>query len=168
MLVSLGICRRCCSARLHRVIALPYALRSHAPWKETWLVGAYLATRHPVLALGVLSACGVTVWAAAHLSFALLVLLPAPLALIWAAAGSEACLRGRARLAGGGSSSSERLNRSRSPTSRPRSVPQSLSGRSSVARLDWPVLRSYDASHLERISLPLGGIGTGTVGLGGG
>lgn len=32
---------------------------------------------------------------------------------------------------------------------------------------DWPVLRSYDARHLERISLPLGGIGTGTVGLGG-
>jgi non-lysosomal glucosylceramidase len=32
---------------------------------------------------------------------------------------------------------------------------------------DWPVLRSYDAQHLERISLPLGGIGTGTVGLGG-
>ncbi|SEQ87708.1 GH116 family glycosyl-hydrolase [Microlunatus flavus] len=32
---------------------------------------------------------------------------------------------------------------------------------------DWPVLRSYDADHLDRISLPLGGIGTGTVGLGG-
>lgn len=32
---------------------------------------------------------------------------------------------------------------------------------------DWPVLRSYDAHHLDRISLPLGGIGTGTVGLGG-
>lgn len=32
---------------------------------------------------------------------------------------------------------------------------------------DWPVLRSYDGDHLERISLPLGGIGTGTIGLGG-
>ncbi|MET1007096.1 MAG: GH116 family glycosyl-hydrolase [Propionibacteriaceae bacterium] len=32
---------------------------------------------------------------------------------------------------------------------------------------NWPVLRSYDGDHLERISLPLGGIGTGTVGLGG-
>src|SRR3954468_15512247 len=32
---------------------------------------------------------------------------------------------------------------------------------------DWPVLRSYDGDHLDRISLPLGGIGTGTVGLGG-
>jgi len=36
-----------------------------------------------------------------------------------------------------------------------------------MAALDWPVLRSYDSDHLERISLPLGGIGTGTVGLGG-
>ena len=32
---------------------------------------------------------------------------------------------------------------------------------------DWPVLKTYDADHLARISLPLGGIGTGTVGLGG-
>ena len=32
---------------------------------------------------------------------------------------------------------------------------------------DWPVLRRYDGAHLDRISLPLGGIGTGTVGLGG-
>ena len=36
-----------------------------------------------------------------------------------------------------------------------------------MSPLDWPVLRSYDAAHLDRISLPLGGIGTGTVGLGG-
>lgn len=32
---------------------------------------------------------------------------------------------------------------------------------------DWPVLRTYDAAHLDRIALPLGGIGTGTVCLGG-
>lgn len=31
----------------------------------------------------------------------------------------------------------------------------------------WPVLRSYDLQHLARIALPLGGIGTGTVSLGG-
>ena len=31
----------------------------------------------------------------------------------------------------------------------------------------WPVLKSYDAGHLLRIALPLGGIGTGTVSLGG-
>jgi non-lysosomal glucosylceramidase len=32
---------------------------------------------------------------------------------------------------------------------------------------DWPVLRSYDQDHIEKIALPLGGIGTGTVSLGG-
>ena len=32
---------------------------------------------------------------------------------------------------------------------------------------DWPVLTSYDQDHLTRIALPLGGIGTGTVSLGG-
>ncbi len=31
----------------------------------------------------------------------------------------------------------------------------------------WPVLKTYDADHLDRIALPLGGIGTGTVSLGG-
>ena len=32
---------------------------------------------------------------------------------------------------------------------------------------NWPVLRSYEGEHLQRIALPLGGIGTGTVSLGG-
>ena len=32
---------------------------------------------------------------------------------------------------------------------------------------DWPVLTSYDSAHLQRVALPLGGIGTGTVSLGG-
>lgn len=32
---------------------------------------------------------------------------------------------------------------------------------------DWPVLTEYDQDHLTRIALPLGGIGTGTVSLGG-
>ncbi len=31
----------------------------------------------------------------------------------------------------------------------------------------WPVLKSYDQQHLLRIAMPLGGIGTGTVSLGG-
>lgn len=31
----------------------------------------------------------------------------------------------------------------------------------------WPVLKHYDGDHLYRIALPLGGIGTGTVSLGG-
>ena len=32
----------------------------------------------------------------------------------------------------------------------------------------WPMLKTYDQDHLARIALPLGGIGTGTVSLGGG
>ncbi len=35
------------------------------------------------------------------------------------------------------------------------------------ANKDWPVLTSYDSDHLRRVALPLGGIGTGTVSLGG-
>jgi len=31
----------------------------------------------------------------------------------------------------------------------------------------WPALTTYDSDHLDRIALPLGGIGTGTVSLGG-
>jgi non-lysosomal glucosylceramidase len=31
----------------------------------------------------------------------------------------------------------------------------------------WPVLRKYDQNHLSRIALPIGGIGTGTISLGG-
>lgn len=31
----------------------------------------------------------------------------------------------------------------------------------------WPVLKKYDAQHLYQVALPLGGIGTGTVSLGG-
>ena len=30
----------------------------------------------------------------------------------------------------------------------------------------WPVLRRYDEDHLLRVTLPIGGIGTGTVSLG--
>lgn len=32
---------------------------------------------------------------------------------------------------------------------------------------DWPVLKEYDEKHLAQVALPLGGIGTGTVSLGG-
>ena len=32
---------------------------------------------------------------------------------------------------------------------------------------EWPVLTHYDSDHLQEIALPLGGIGTGTVSLGG-
>jgi len=36
-----------------------------------------------------------------------------------------------------------------------------------AAKLKWPGLRTYEGEHLQRIALPLGGIGTGTVSLGG-
>ncbi|MEW5900369.1 MAG: GH116 family glycosyl-hydrolase [Acidobacteriota bacterium] len=32
---------------------------------------------------------------------------------------------------------------------------------------EWPVLKRYDQDHIQKIALPLGGIGTGTVSLGG-
>jgi len=38
---------------------------------------------------------------------------------------------------------------------------------SSAAEHAWPVLSTYDQEHLAKIALPLGGIGTGTVSLGG-
>jgi non-lysosomal glucosylceramidase len=44
-------------------------------------------------------------------------------------------------------------------------VPRLASRADGVNR--WPVIRPYDERHLERISLPVGGIGTGTIGLGG-
>ena len=36
-----------------------------------------------------------------------------------------------------------------------------------VLNREWPVLKRFDRQHLRRIALPLGGIGTGTVSLGG-
>ena len=32
---------------------------------------------------------------------------------------------------------------------------------------DWPVLKKYDSEHIYKIAMPIGGIGTGTVSLGG-
>lgn len=37
----------------------------------------------------------------------------------------------------------------------------------SVYSIEWPVLKHYDQAHLSKIVLPIGGIGTGTVNLGG-
>jgi len=37
----------------------------------------------------------------------------------------------------------------------------------SSAHQAWPVLKRYDQDHIGKIALPLGGIGTGTVSLGG-
>lgn len=32
---------------------------------------------------------------------------------------------------------------------------------------DWPILKRYDRNHVDKIALPIGGIGTGTISLGG-
>ncbi len=37
----------------------------------------------------------------------------------------------------------------------------------SYGQNDWPVLKHYDQDHLAKIALPIGGIGTGTVSIGG-
>lgn len=42
-----------------------------------------------------------------------------------------------------------------------------FSVKAQVRSLEWPVLKHYDQDHLLNIALPLGGIGTGTVSLGG-
>ena len=36
-----------------------------------------------------------------------------------------------------------------------------------VSGADWPVLKKYDQEHVYKIALPIGGIGTGTISLGG-
>ena len=81
------------------VVALPYLLRTRAPWRTGWLVSFYIATRNPVPVLAVLSAVALAVWAAAYLSFAVILLLPAPLALVWAAAVTGATERSSTTLA---------------------------------------------------------------------
>ncbi|GIZ09772.1 GH116 family glycosyl-hydrolase [Flavobacterium sp. UMI-01] len=45
--------------------------------------------------------------------------------------------------------------------------PKIIKKTAQTATTDWPVLTTYDAHHLAKISMPIGGIGTGTVSLGG-
>ncbi|MDE3742677.1 hypothetical protein [Maribacter polysaccharolyticus] len=33
------------------------------------------------------------------------------------------------------------------------------------AQQKWPILKSYDQNHFQRIAMPVGGLGTGTVSL---
>ncbi|UCE41160.1 MAG: hypothetical protein JSV17_17280 [Candidatus Aminicenantes bacterium] len=42
-----------------------------------------------------------------------------------------------------------------------------LNSFATAQNINWPVLKIYDQDHLTKIALPLGGIGTGTVSLGG-
>ena len=44
---------------------------------------------------------------------------------------------------------------------------RSLPTRGTLTSGQWPVLRYYDFEHLARVAMPLGGIGTGSVSLGG-
>lgn len=86
-------------AGLVAVVAVPYRVATRAPLRETWLVSCFVVTRNLVPVLAVASAVGLAVWAASHLSFALVLLLPAPLALVWASAYSSATRRSQDHLA---------------------------------------------------------------------
>jgi len=100
MLLSVGACAGATLLALYTgVVALPYALRTRTSLRSVWLVSFYIATRNPVPVLAVLSAVALAVWAAAYLSFALIVLLPAPLALVWAVAVTGATERSTTAIA---------------------------------------------------------------------
>lgn len=101
VLASVGACLAVTVvAALVAVVALPYRLRTRVDVRSTWLVSSYVASRNLVPVLAVVSVLGLGVWVAAHLSFALVLLLPAPLALVWAAASTTATRRSEARLGG--------------------------------------------------------------------
>jgi non-lysosomal glucosylceramidase len=44
---------------------------------------------------------------------------------------------------------------------------QQFSSKAQSGKVEYPILKHYDSSHLLNIALPIGGIGTGTVSLGG-
>lgn len=97
-------------AGLVGLVVLPYLLQASsvarqsrpttaAPSpREAWLVGLFVLTRQPILIMGAAAAVVITVIAASYLSFAMIIVLPAPLALIWAAATEAAFQRSRDRL----------------------------------------------------------------------
>jgi hypothetical protein len=68
------------------VVALPYYVAERGSWTQAWLVAVYIATRNPVPVLAALAGVVLGVLATAHLSLALILLLPAPVALVWASA----------------------------------------------------------------------------------
>lgn len=81
------------------VVALPYVTRTGVDVRRGWLVASYITTRNPVPVLAAASAVVLAVWATAYLSFAVIMLLPGPVALVWAAAVRQATDRGTERLA---------------------------------------------------------------------
>ncbi|MET1005961.1 MAG: hypothetical protein ABWX96_10445, partial [Propionibacteriaceae bacterium] len=95
MLVSVGLGLSASVLALYSwILALPYAVRTPSqPVKRWWLVGFFTATRNPVPVLGVLSLLGLSVWVVQSASFAFTFLVPALLALVWAAAFAAAADR---------------------------------------------------------------------------
>lgn len=101
MLVSIGVGTAFSAATVFiGVVTLPYVTRTRTRVGDSWLTGCYIASRCPVPVLAVLSAITLAVLGAAYLSFALIILLPAPLALIWASAVTGATRRCQERLPG--------------------------------------------------------------------
>lgn len=99
MLISLGLCLSVSALTvILAVIALPYRLRTGSRLVESWLVAVYVSTRRPVPVIAVVSAFVLLGWAAGHLSFALMIIFPGPLALLWTAAADSATTDCRHRL----------------------------------------------------------------------
>ncbi|SDT05824.1 hypothetical protein [Microlunatus soli] len=91
-------CLLSAAALLAGVVAVPYGVLTRVPGKETWLVAAFVLSRQPIPVLAVVAATALGVWAAAYLSFALIILLPGPLAMIWAAAVEQATVNSKKTL----------------------------------------------------------------------
>lgn len=68
------------------VVALPYYVGERGSWTQAWLVALYVGTRNPVPVLAALAGVILGVLATAHLSPALVLVLPAPVAMVWASA----------------------------------------------------------------------------------
>lgn len=99
MMVSLGLCLAVSVITIAlAVVAVPYRLRTTSTLVESWLVAAYVITRRPVPVLAVVSAFVLLGWTVSHLSLALMIIFPGPLALLWAVAVGSATAESRRRL----------------------------------------------------------------------
>jgi len=81
------------------IVALPYYVGGNGSWLRSWQVGLFVATRNPVPVLATMAAVVLAVLAAEHLSVALVLVLPAPVALVWASALRTATEHSRQMLA---------------------------------------------------------------------
>lgn len=99
MMVSLGLCLAVGTfAVTVGIVALPYALRTRCRSGEAWLISVYVLTRRPVPVLAVVSAIVLLGWAGQHVSLALMIIFPGPLALLWAVTTGSAIDDSRHRL----------------------------------------------------------------------